>query len=74
MQLSNAIYTPNSRSGKIKGENMPHTASTQLGAIAYNSLLARLKWMIHIVEAKERVGSILWIELKRMKWWSSLQV
>jgi hypothetical protein len=54
LQLSNTIYSPNSRGGKIKGDSTPYPISFSIGAHVKTSLLSRVVWKVHVVEAVER--------------------
>ena len=54
MQLSNTIYSPNSRGGKIKGDSTPYPIAFTVGTHAKTSILSRVVWKVHVVEAVER--------------------
>ncbi len=55
MSLSNTIYSPKSKDGKIKLISAPYKLPIMIGQIPYSSLPCRISWKIHIVEAMERI-------------------
>ncbi|KAI2503347.1 hypothetical protein MHU86_11067 [Fragilaria crotonensis] len=55
MELSNAIYSPTTADGKIRMVPVPYEGSVTLGGTEYPTLLCRVVWKVHIVEATDRV-------------------
>lgn len=56
IELSNSIYSPSSNSdGLIDMTIVPYVASMALGNAKYETLICRLVWKLHIIEAHERI-------------------
>ena len=55
IQLSNTIYSPDARSGRIKGAITPYHVETKVSGKDFKMLMCRIAWKVHIVEATMRV-------------------
>jgi hypothetical protein len=59
IELSNSIYSPSlSADGQINMTVVPYFAPIVLGNSTYQTLICRLVWKLHIVEAHERIREL----------------